>query len=183
MKNLKMTLLLGTAATLLTGMAAAQSPAPAKVTAATYKVEQVTENGKTVEKLVDASKGVLPTNILQFSQKLDNLSGKPLTGVRLALPIPGAVTYLSQQCNVGGVQATYSLDKNVVDPKTGSITNINTRKYGAAPLMKTVTVKENGVDVKKEVQAGPADYTAVRWNLPNLTAGQSVECSVRVKVK
>lgn len=182
------TALLITAASL--GVAAAQTtttqavkPSPAKITSATLLVTQVTENGKSVEKLVDASKGVFPGNTLVFRQTLENLSGRKLTGVQLAMPIPGTVTYLSQQCSVTPAKVQYSVDAHVLNAKTKVITNINTRKYGAAPLMKTVIVKENGVDVKKEVQAVAADYTAVRWQLPDLNAGQTVECSARVKVK
>lgn len=179
MTKLKIALLTGAAAL---GMASAQNTA--KVTASTFLVTQVTENGKSVEKLVDAGKGVLPNNILQMNQRLDNLSGQKLTGVRLTMPIPGAVTYLSQQCSIGGTKAQFSIDPHVYDPKTKSITNIGTRKYAdAAALVKTVTVKENGADVKKEVPATGADYTAVRWQLPDLAAGQSVDCFIRVKVK
>ena len=179
MTKLKIALLISTAAF---GFAAAQ--APAKVTASTFKVTQVTENGKTVEKLEDASKvGVYPNDTLLMTQKMDNLSTGKLAGVRLTMPIPPAVTLVSQQCDVAGVKAQYSVDAHQYDPKTKSIINVNAKKFGDAPLKKTVVVKENGVDVKKEVNATNADYTAIRWQLPDLAAKQSVECSIRVKVK
>ena len=178
MTKLKIALLISTAAF---GFASAQSPA--KVTASTLKVTQVTENGKTVEKLVDASKGVLPGDTLEMKQKLDNLSAGKLTGVRLTMPVPSAVVFLSQQCSITGVKTQYSVDAHQYDPKTNAIINVNAKKFGDAPLKKTVTVKENGVDVKREVNATAADYTALRWQLPDLAAKQSVECSIRVKVK
>lgn len=179
MTKLKTALLLGIASL---GLASGQNSA--KVTSSTFLVTQTTENGKSVEKLVDAGKGVLPNNILQMNQKLDNLSGQKLTGVRLTMPIPSAVAYQSQQCNITGVKAQFSADAHAVDSKTQKITNVSTRKYAdAAALKKTVTVKENGKDVTKEVTVSPADFTAVRWQLPDLAAGQSVECFVRVKVK
>lgn len=177
MTKLKIALLLGTSAF---GFAAAQNPA--KVTASTFVVSQVTENGKTVEKLLDASKGVLPNTILEMQQKIDNLSGKRLTGVRLSMPIPSAVTFLSEKCDTAGTKSQFSVDAHEIDPKTKNI-NMVSKKFGDAPLKKTVTVKENGKDVTKEVNATPADYTAVRWQLPDLNASQSVTCSVRVKVK
>lgn len=179
MTKLKIALLMSTAAF---GFASAQSPA--RVTASTLKVTQVTENGKTVEKLVDASKGVLPGDTLEMKQRLDNLSEGKLTGVRLTMPIPAAVTFLSQQCSMTGVKTQYSTDAHQYDPKTRAIINVNAKKFAdAAALTKTVIVKENGADVKKEVNATPADYTAVRWQLPDLAARQPAECSIRVKVK
>lgn len=162
----------------------AQSPAkPAspQLTAATYKVVKVKEGDKLVEKLVSGA-GAMPNDTLQFSYRIENPGSLPLPGLSINVPIPAQVTYLSHTCSAAGFKAQYSIDPHVYDTKTKAI-NMSLKKFGDAPLKKTVTVKENGADVKKEVSAAPADYTAVRLLLPDLAAGQNGECSVRVKVK
>ena len=55
-------------------------PSPIKLSAATYVVTQVTENGKTVEKLVDGSQA-LPGSLLQMSQKVQNVSARTVPDI------------------------------------------------------------------------------------------------------
>lgn len=176
MTKLKIALLVSTAAF---GFASAQT-----IDRTQAKVVMVKEGDKMVEKLEPAP-NILPNDIIQYTVKLMNPRSDKLVGVRLQMPIPNGTTYLSQQkCSVTGYKALFSIDPHTLDPKTKAINNISTRKYAdAAALTKTVIVKENGADVKKEVNATPADYTAVRWQLPDLAARQPVECSIRVKVK
>ncbi len=61
--------------------------------------------------------------------------------------------------------------------------SIDRGKTFAAKPTKTVTVTENGKAVQRVVPASPSDYTNVRWELPELGAGQTVNCNLRVRVK
>lgn len=176
MTKLKLALLLSTAAF---GFASAQT-----LDLTQSKVVMVKEGDKMVEKL-EAAPNILPNDIIQYTVKLNNPRAEKLVGVRLQLPIPTGTTYLGQQkCSLASSKAMYSIEPHTLDAKTKAINNVSTRRYAdPAALMKTVIVKQNGTDVKREVNATAADYTAVRWQLPDLTAKQTVECSIRVKVK
>lgn len=147
-------------------------PSPVKLTASTFLVTQVQQDGKTIEKLIDAP-SANPGNLLQMTQRLENVTGtqaKPfaLKGVALTQTINASTVYQSDKCSVDGVTALFSLDG---------------KTFAAAPLKKTVTVKENGVDVTREVEVQPNEYTALRWQLPDLKPGDVIECSLRVAVK
>lgn len=195
-KTLKITALIGLTALGLAGaqgtapaaqpaatpsQAAAVKTSPIKVTNVMQRVTTVTENGKPVEKFSDV-KGVVPGEILQFTYKYQNITKLTVQGNNLNTAVPRATTFLSQQCDATGTKTLFTIDKQVLD-KNNDVTNVNTMKFAAAPLKKTVTVKENGVDVKKEVTVDPSEYTAVRWALPDIKAGQTFTCTMRVKVK
>lgn len=169
MTNLKNILLLGT---LSLGVAAAQAvPNPAqyiKLTASTSLVTTTTEGGKSVEKLSNAEgKGVLPGNVLELGQKAANVSKYNVNKIQLNMTIPAAVAYQSQKCDSASAMTQFSVDG----------------KTFANPLTKTVTVTENGKTVTKEVNVEPSEYKFVRWTLPTIKAGETVNCAVRVKVK
>lgn len=172
----------------LLGAASAQiaAPAPAPATRAPLtttttlnRVTTVTENGKAVERLAPAAQ-VSPGDLLQFTVKYTNNIKLPINDIKAPLAIPANTTYVSQKCDTNAV-TLYTIDKQVLD-KSGLVSNVSSMKFGPLPLKKTVTVKENGVDVKKTVDATPADYTAVRWNLPSLGAGKTYTCTLRVRV-
>ncbi len=182
MTNLKTILLLTLAGF---GAASAQSTAanssPIKVVSSTLLVTQSVVNGKTVEKLTDGSQA-LPGQTLEFRQNVQNTSKTNYGKGALVQAIPGGVLYQSNQCNVPGAVATFSTDPVQLDPKTKALVNSNRIIFAEKPT-KTVTVKENGAEVKKTVAATAEDYTAMRWNLPGLNAGASISCQMRVKVK
>ncbi len=165
MTNLKNILLVGIFGL---GIASAQAPLnPAnyiKLTASTSLVTVV--NG--TEKLSDAgSKGVVPGNVLELNQKAENFSKMNVNRVQLNMPVPTALAFQSQKCDLAGAEALYSLDG----------------KTYANPLKKTVTVTENGKAVTKEVTVEPSEYKFVRWTLPTIKAGTTVNCAMRGKVK
>lgn len=167
------------------GVAAAQNgTSPVRLTASTYVVTQAKDaSGKTTEKLVDVSgKGAIPGSTLQMSQKVVNVSTRKVTGLRLTMPVDPATTFVSQNCTLSGVKALYSIDPRTYDPKTKAL-NVASMKFAEAPLKKTVTVRQNGVDVKREVTVEPSEYTAVRWQLPEISPNQNGECSLRVRVR
>ena len=142
-------------------------PSPIKLSAATYVVTQVTENGKTVEKLVDGSQA-LPGSLLQMSQKVQNVSARTVPGLRLNMRVPVATTYQTSTCDAARTNTLFSIDSG--------------KTFSANPT-KTVTVTENGKAVQRTVPAQPSDYTNVRWELPDLAVSQTVNCNLRVRVK
>lgn len=168
MTNLKTILLLGFSAL---GMAFAQTPnaaSPIQLTAFTMLVTPASADGKTPENLSDAAgKGVNPGSTLEMGQKIENVSKLNVNNVRLNMPLASAVAYQSQKCSVAGTTVAFSLDG----------------KTYANPLKKTVTVTENGKSVTKEVNVEPSEYKFVRWTLPTIKPGDTVNCAVRAKVK
>lgn len=149
-----------------------QTAAPAatsylKLAASTEKVTTVTVNGKATEKLVDAAGKTLPGDTLQLTQQARNVSQVNLRGVTLNMPVPAAATFQAARCSAEG-RTLFS-----VDGKT----------FGPAPLKKTVTVIENGKSVTRQVEVKPSEYRAVRWQLPDLAAGKTNTCIIRVQVK
>ncbi|WP_155297783.1 hypothetical protein [Deinococcus kurensis] len=158
--------------TLLPGAALAAAPttpSPVKLTASTSVVTKTTKDGKTTETLTDASRvGVVPGTVLELAQTFQNVSAQNLSGLKLNLPLDKAVTFQSASCTVAGVTTLYS-----VDGKT----------FAQAPLMKTVTVTENGKQVQKQVEVRPSEYRSVRWELATLKAGTTGRCAVRAVVR
>lgn len=149
--------------------AAPAATSPIKLSGATYSVAQVTENGKTTERLVDASgKGALPGSLLQMTQKVQNVSARSVNGLRLNMRVDPATIYQSATCDAAKTNTLFSIDSG--------------KTFSANPT-KTVTVTENGKATQRTVPASPSEYTNVRWELPSLAASQTVNCNLRVRVK
>ncbi|GHG29032.1 hypothetical protein CBQ26_04860 [Deinococcus indicus] len=169
MSTLIRTTLLGAAALGTLAGAAATTPSPLTLTAATMVVTQETRDGKKVEVLTDANKTqVVPGSVLSLRQTFRNVSKGPLNSIALNMKVDPATTFQQASCTVAGVTTQYSIDG---------------KTFAAAPLMKTVTVTENGKTVQKKVEVKPSEYTAVRWNIARLTAGQEGTCAIRATVK
>lgn len=150
-------------------LAAATTPSPLKLTASTSVVTKTTKDGKTTEALTDASKvGVLPGMTLELAQTFENVSTRDLNGLKLNMPVDKAVAFQTATCTVAGVTTLYSADG---------------KTFGPAPLMKTVTVTENGKQVQKQVEVKPSEYRAVRWEIPTLKAGVTGRCAIRATVR
>lgn len=158
------------AATTQAAQPAQTKPTPIKLTAYTYLVGETTDaSGKKVERLSDAAgKGTLPGNLLQMTQKVQNVSTSRVRGLRLNMRVDPATVYQTSNCDVARVNTLFSADGG---------------KTFAAKPNKTVTVTENGKSVQKTVPALPSDYTNLRWELPDMNAGQTFNCNLRVRVK
>ena len=158
---------------LLSGSVLAQAAAPSKagplsLTLSQALVKSVTENGKSSEKLLPAPKAVLPGAVLEQAITATNTVEKDLGNVVVNLPVPNGMTYLSAFAPAAATQTLFSFD--------GGLT------FGAAPLMKTIAVTENGQLVQKRVEVKPSEYTNVRWVLPTLAAGEALKLGFRVRV-
>ncbi|WP_291430269.1 hypothetical protein [Deinococcus sp.] len=157
------------AALLPAAYAQGSQTSPLTLTAATLVVTQETRDGKKVEVLTDASKKqVIPGSVLALTQTFKNVSKGTLTNMALNMKVDPATTFQQASCTVGGVITQYTTDG---------------KTFAAAPLMKTVTVTENGKSVQKKVEVKPSEYTGVRWNIPRLNAGQEGSCAMRATVK
>lgn len=149
--------------------AAAPTPSPLTLKAATLVVTQETRDGKKIEVLTDASKTqVVPGSVLSLRQTFRNVSKGALSSIALNMKVDPATTFQQATCTLGGVTTQYTTDG---------------KTFAAAPLMKTVTVTENGRSVQKKVEVKPSEYTAVRWNIARLNAGQEGTCAIRATVK
>lgn len=155
-----------TAQTSTTGQTAATTQY-LKLAASTEKVTTVTVNGKATEKLVDAAGTTLPGDTLQLTQQVRNISQVNVRSVTLNMPVPAAATFQSARCSAEG-RTLFSVDG---------------KAFGPAPLKKTVTVTENGKSVTRQVDVKPSEYRAVRWQLPDLAAGKTNTCFIRVQVR
>ncbi len=153
---------------LLTGTALAQGDSPLKLTLSQALVQTLTENGKSVEKLLPEPRSVLPGGVLEQAVSATNTLDRALGNVIVNLPVPAGTTYLSAVAANGEVKTLYSADKG--------------KTFAAAPLMKMVSVTENGKAVQKEVEVKPAEYTNVRWVVAQLAAQNTLKLGFRVKV-
>ncbi|PNY81645.1 hypothetical protein [Deinococcus koreensis] len=155
--------------TLLLGSALAQSPSPISLNLVMSLVKNVTVGGKVTEQVVASPKSVFPGDVISQTVTVRNNTGKAIQNVPVKLPVPKSTSYLAAERGLNVVRAEYSIDGG--------------QTFAAAPLKKTVTVVENGKSVRKEVEVKPNEYTAVRWVIGELAAGQSLKLGYRVQVK
>lgn len=149
-------LLILTLATATTAIAAtAQRPSAPVLTV--QRVETVTVAGKITEKLTTAKEAVpgatYQVNIASvMPEGLKDRQGKPVNA-SLTFPIPAQATYIdgSARSERDNVAVVFALKY----PAKAS-------DFSAKPT-KTVTVRENGVDVKRTVTASPNEYRAVKF--------------------
>lgn len=148
-------------------LAAATSQAatsqPAKPVLTMQRVVTVTQNGKTVEQLLNSDQAK-PGDIFQVSSAL-NLTGKE-RNARFTVPIPTNTTFVPDSAKASaGVKVTFALSAG--------------GPFSAIP-MKTVTVQQAGKSVTKEVPAPQNEYRAVRYDLTGLTGNVTVSHRIRV---
>lgn len=154
----------------LSGAVLAQSTSPLKLVLELDRVTTVQEDGKTVEKLVDATAGVQTGDVLVQQATASNVSKSTLNRIAVNVPVPANTVYSGQPTPAGNALALeFSYDGG--------------KTFGVAPLREVVEVKENGKTVKKQVVVPPSRYTNVRWTIASLNPDESRKLSFRVKVK
>ena len=131
-------------------------------------VKTTTVNGKSVEKLLPGPDTVLPGAVLEQAVTATNTLSKSMGNLSVNLRVPQGTTYLVSASGQGDINVLFSADQG--------------KTYAAAPLMKTITVTENGKSVQKAVEVKPEEYTNVRWVVAQLNAGESLKLGFRVKV-
>jgi hypothetical protein len=147
--------------------ALAQKTAPLKLVLTQALVQITVRGAKSTEKLLPQPAGVVPGAVLEQAVTAINTLDKPLGNVTVNLPVPAGTRYLAALGNAG-VTTVFSFDQG--------------KTFGAAPLYRTVTVTENGKAVQKQLEVSPAEYTNVRWTVPQFAAQGSLKLGFRVRV-
>ncbi|WP_018465112.1 hypothetical protein [Calidithermus timidus] len=156
---------------------------PLAIEARTYRVVQVQQDGKTVERLEEAL-GVKPGEVLEFWYELSNTTIDPLRGVAVTVDL----------VKIGGLRpdgsrvlaylpATASVLKLGEFTLTPEFSYDGGRTYGKAPLFRKVKQLEGGKEIEKEVEVRPEEYTHIRWVIPQLGPNSKVLLKLRVVVR
>jgi hypothetical protein len=151
----------------------ALAQAPMVLDLLAYKVTQVEEAGKQVEKF-QLALGGKPGEVLEYRLEASNVTEKELRQLELVIPIPRETSYQNQSAQplmLGdlSIRPEFSFDGGA--------------RYGFPPLKKKVKVIENGKEVDKEVEVKPEEYTHARWVLPVLSPKQKQQLKLRVAVR
>ena len=137
-----------------------------------YKVLLVEEDGKTVEKLVEALE-VAPGDVLEWVLTAKNEGKVPLRQVALTIPIPKNTVYIP------GTAKPLVLGELKIEP----LFSYDGKRFARPPLKKKIKVKVGDRVEEKEVVVPPEEYTHVRWVVPELAPGQVVKVSLRTRVR
>lgn len=151
---------------LLLGVALAQGQGPLSLN---LSMALVRAAPGAAEKYVPTPKSVAPGDVLSQVVTVRNTGALALRNVPVRLPVPASTRYLAPERGMNVARTEYSIDGG--------------KTFAPAPLKKTVTVLENGKSVRKEVEVRPSEYTAVRWVVAQVAAGQSLKFGYRVQVK
>lgn len=155
---------------LLLGGALAQATSPLRLSLSQDLVTTVTENGRSVEKFAPAPGSVQPGDTLTQQVAASNVGKGVLKGAGINLPVPRGTVY------VGGATPSGARWTTLFSHDGG-------KTFGPAPLLKTITVTENGKTIQKKVAVPPSEYTNVRWVIQAIAPDETLKLGFRVKVK
>lgn len=127
-----------------------------------YKV--LSKNGK--EEFVEAEK-VAPGELTEYRATYTNRSSKPVRNLGATLPIPEGLVYEAR--SAGSTTRLLSAEFSTKDGK-----------YGQEPLTRSVPGKD-GKPVQEVIPY--SEYRAVRWTVPELAPGASVQVSARARIE
>lgn len=156
-----MTILAG--ALLLPALALAKPQVNIGITA--QKEVTVTENGEKVTRLVPAGEAA-PGETVIYTIAYENTGDETATNVVVKDPIPEGTAYVPGSATEIG-EVTFSID--------------NGETYNRPSLLTYEITNPDGTREKRT--ASPDKYTHVRWQLPEIPAGERGEVSFRVKVQ
>lgn len=157
------------ALTLLSSGAFAQGAEPLSLNLMMSLIKSVTLDGKVTEQTVANPRSVFPGDVISQVITVKNNTGRAIQNVPVKLPVPRSTVYLAAEQGLNAARVEYSIDGG--------------KTFATAPLMKSVTVTENGKAVTRMVEVKPSEYNAVRWIVNELPAGQSLKLGYRVQVK
>ena len=140
---------------------------PLELVMSAFLVTEVTEAGKTAEKLAALPDGVVPGDVIEYRIEAANRVDWPLTQIQLVGPVPEGTAYVDQ---------TAACDAQA--ELTASIDNGGT--YRTPPLTVQVTLAD-GTVVEQVV---PAErYTHLRYTIAAVEPGGTAVFRYRVTVK
>jgi len=152
------------AATLLLPAAAWAAP-KVELSIQAQKEVTVTENGEQVVQRVPATEAT-PGETVIFTINYRNTGDETATNVVVNNPLPEGTAYVPGSATETG-EVTFSVDGGTTFKPAGELTVEVTNPDGTT----------------EQRPAGPDDYTDIRWQIPEIPAGESGEVSYRVKVK
>ena len=155
----------------VTSLSLAQTPLSLELER--YLVTEVEQDGELIEVLHPAFE-LEPMQTIQETLFAHNQSDSSLTQVGLSMPIPAGMSYLAESA------APLVLNDVTVSPQFSYDAGIS---YDFAPLMKTITVIQNGQEITKEVEVSSDEYTHVRWVIPNLLPETQVTVAFKATVR
>ncbi|WP_309570883.1 hypothetical protein [Deinococcus sp.] len=147
----------------------AQATNPVVLNLTLFAVGSEKVNGKVTEKLTANPGNVLPGDVLSQVVTVRNTGTRAVMNLPVTLPVPRNTVYLAPETGLAVARTEYSIDGG--------------KTFAAAPLMKAVTVTENGKTVTKQVEVKPNEYTSVRWFLTELGANGFMKLGYRIQVK
>lgn len=162
--QMKKTALIALAAILLSPLVALAAP-QVTIGITAEKEVIVTQNGQTVTKRIPATDAT-PGETIIYTLTVANNGDETATNVVVNDPIPEGTVFLPGSAT-GNSEPTFSIDggKTFQQPSllTYEITNLD--------------------GTKEKRTASPDQYTAIRWQIPQVAAGAKDELSFSVKVK
>lgn len=135
----------------------------------TLKAEKeivVTENGKEVKKVVEAS-DIFPDEIITYSLSFTNSGDEAAKGVAISNRIPPETTYIIGSATEGEMDLIFSIDDGMSFKKPSLLTYELARPDGT----------------KEKRVASPELYTHIRWVIPSLAPAGEGSVNFKVKVK
>jgi len=138
-----------------------------------YLVSEQVQDGKSVEVLIDTIE-LQPGDIIEETLIASNVSDDSLGNISLELPVPNGTYYLAKSAD------TLVVAEEEIQPQF-SFDSGNSFAY--PPLMKEITVVEDGKEVIKTVEVKSEEYTHVRWLIPGLIVDEQISASFRARVR
>ena len=162
--QLKKIVITALAATLFFPLAALAKP-QVKIGISAEKEVVVTENGQTITKRIPATDAT-PGEIIIYTLTVANTGDETAANVVVNDPIPEGTAFLPGSAT-GSSEPTFSIDGGKTFQKPSLLTYEITNSDGT----------------KEKRVASPNQYSAIRWQIPQVAAGAKDELSFKVKVK
>lgn len=126
----------------------------------------VIENGRPVVKIVAAAEAA-PGEILFITLVVSNQGDEPATNLVFDNPVPDGATYVNGSAKGPDADIAFSIDQG--------------KNYKKPALL---TYELTLPDGRKEKRvASPEEYTHLRWTLPTLSAGDTVELQFSAAIR
>lgn len=116
----------------------------------------------TGEKLVAADR-IAPGEVLEYQVRYANTGTKAAKNLLATLPIPASLEWVP----------------NTARPAANIQASLDGKSFAQLPLMRKVK-DSNGVE--KLVAVPTSEYRFIRWTIPSLEAGQSVQVATRARL-
>lgn len=155
------------AATLLPIASQAQNAAAESPLQSELKVFVVGTDAEGEETLV-ATESIEPGQTVEYQLTYSNVSEGALSRIRAIGPVPESTFYIGDSATEkASVLLEYSVDGG--------------ETFSVPPLQVTITDEETGET--ETIEARPEHYNQLRWTIPTLAPGQSIDLKYRVTVR